>query len=147
MHMWLRFALRDVCVCVPSQSWKGSVHFVLRYRLGMAATVEDEDAPVTVPWPEAEKLARAWEASVVIREQVRCEQKLLAWPSKETIGAVSSPALKLNRFVIAEVIRSWAVVCHEPKTPPIGWLRDEAIVFGRMSFRHVSKLPGEIYPL
>ena len=76
--------------------------------------------------PEKGALYAAWESRPLIREQLRCNKKLLVWPSVQTTGVASMAALKCNRLVIADVINVWGKFCSEPKSPPVAWLRSEA---------------------
>ena len=77
-------------------------------------------------WPPKGLLANRWEQRPLIREQLRSEKKLLLWPAKVTIGVASQASLKLNRYVVADILTEWGKISEEPVAPPIGWLRQEA---------------------
>ena len=78
------------------------------------------------PWPAKGLLADRWEKRPLVREQMRLNKKLLLWPSPVTTGVASQASLKLNRYIIYDVLEEWGKVCEEPVAPPIGWLRQEA---------------------
>ena len=78
------------------------------------------------PWPAKGLLAARWEQRAMVREQMRQNKKLLLWPSPVTTGVASQNSLKLNRYIIYDVLEEWGKVCEEPVAPPIGWLRQEA---------------------
>ena len=86
----------------------------------------DDDVDAPGPFPKEGLLAKRWDSKVFVRERMRAEHKLLIWPSKAMVGAASIPSLCLNRFIIAEVLLEWCPFCHEPKAPPIDWIRREA---------------------
>ena len=71
-------------------------------------------------------LARRWDAHAMVRESVRATGKLLAWVSPNHTGVANKVSLRLNRFVIRAVLEEWVVASNVPKSPPIGWLREEA---------------------
>ena len=89
-----------------------------------------EEAPTATEgpgsWPEKGKLARLWEESSLIRETVRAHGKLFLWPSAKHSGVVSKVSLRLNRFVIQRLLEIWVPYSSGPKSPPIGWIREEA---------------------
>ena len=90
-----------------------------------------------VVWPEKGSLAKCWESRVLLREQVRVHRKLLAWPSAILTGVASVNALKLNRYVVADIIKIWSGTCHEPSPPPVAWLRQEAPRFQNTSMIYI----------
>ena len=90
---------------------------------GPHADLEDEVMRVVLP--PAGQLATAWESDPLLRQQMRDSAKLLQWPSKVSIGVASQAALVLNRAAIKTVVNEWSTVCSEPKSVPIGWIRDE----------------------
>ena len=89
---------------------------------------DSEPETTTGPWPEKGRLATRLEGRLMVREQIRDAKKLLEWPTPKTCGVASLQALKLNRFIIGDVIAVWAETCRQPKSPPIGWLRQEALI-------------------
>ena len=91
----------------------------------MAAVVAVDGAVLEVVLPPEGQLSSAWEANPLIRQQMRDDTRLLAWPSKATTGVASQPALVMNRTVVQIALMEWAAVCREPKSVPIDWVRDE----------------------
>ena len=85
---------------------------------------EDEDSR-SPGWPPLHALAKAWDGHDLIRAQVRNNGKLLSWPSPSATGVASKASMKLNRFSVQIVLRVWGGTCLSPKSPPIGWLREE----------------------
>ena len=88
-----------------------------------SAGVKAEETEVQLPEPG--ELASRWDANVDIRQAMRDNKKLLVWPSVVTTGVASLKSLSLNRLVVSEVVHVWSGV-SDAKSPPIGWLRDEA---------------------
>ena len=86
---------------------------------------DQEDEVMHVVLPPAGHLAAAWESDPLLRQQMRDFSRLLQWPSKVSIGVASQAALVLNRTAIKTVVSEWSMVCSEPKSVPIGWIRDE----------------------
>ena len=113
--------LRDLCNFLLSSA-----------ALVMAGEHADEDQPGScsaLRWPEKGALARCWEARALVREQVGCQKKLLLWPSPVLTGVASQNALKMNKYVVADIIKIWSGSCGEPQPPPVAWLRQEAYLF------------------
>ena len=87
---------------------------------------EVDDQGSAVAWPEKGLLAKCWEARSLVREQLRAHKKLLLWPSAISTGVANQASLKLNRYIIADIIKIWSASCGEPQPPPVAWLRQEA---------------------
>ena len=91
-----------------------------------AGSEPEDEGSLHVAWPEDGSLASRWEERAAIREQLRCSKRLLAWPSKVTIGVSNQSSLKLNKHTIVDLLNVWATTCTEPKAPPIQWIKKEA---------------------
>lgn len=76
-------------------------------------------------WPTKHALAKTWDSTDLVREQLRCHSKLLTWPSPAATGVANKKSLKLNRFIMMPLMKAWVEHSNLPKSPPIGWLRQE----------------------
>lgn len=76
-------------------------------------------------WPTKHALAKAWDASDLVREQLRSHSKLLTWPNPAATGVANKKSLRINRFVMMPLMRAWVDHSSLPKSPPIGWIRQE----------------------
>ena len=95
----------------------------------MAEEAEEQNGAI-VPrqeWPELNKLTKVWEGELAIRQSFREHGHLLVWPKKELVGTASLKTLSMNRSVVAEGLRVWCQACSTPKSPPIDWLKQEAL--------------------
>ena len=95
----------------------------------MAEEAEEQNGAI-VPsqeWPKEKLLTAVWEGDATIRQSFREHGHLLVWPKKELVGTASLKTLSMNRLVVAEALRTWAGVCNSPKSPPIDWLKQEAL--------------------
>ena len=77
-------------------------------------------------WPEKHKLAKTWDGCEISRDRMRTQRRLLDWFSAASTGVASKATLKLNRFCVRQTMQIWVDVADTPKSPPIGWLRQEA---------------------
>ena len=78
-------------------------------------------------------LGTAWESTKSIRRYVLKEGQLLRWSTKETVGVVNFPTLKLNRQVLEHLLYFWCPQAQDRKTVPIKLVKpqaDRAVVFG-----------------
>ena len=78
-------------------------------------------------WPEMHKLAKTWDGCEIVRDRMRTQGRLLDWPSAATTGVATKATLKLNRFIIRYTMMVWVEVSDGPKSPPIAWIRQEAL--------------------
>lgn len=77
-------------------------------------------------WPPRGDLADAWEANGQARQAMRLGDALLVWPDDKLVGLANMKTLGLNKFVIYEALRAWCEWSSDSKSPPIGWLKQEA---------------------
>ena len=99
--------------------------------------VEEQEAA----WPPKHELAALWDSHDVIRAQMRTSGKLLVWPTPASTGIPSKVSLKLNRWVVLLIIKVWGKHHASPKSPPIGWLRQEARQLKNVSMTHRACMP------
>ena len=99
---------------------KDALQCIVIHKLGPMG--EDRAASA---WPPKHELARAWDASDLVREQLRSHSKLLTWPNPAATGVANKKSLKLNRFVMMPLMRAWVDCSALPKSPPINWIREE----------------------
>ena len=85
----------------------------------------DAEEDESLQWPPKHALASAWDGQDLIRAQMRSSGKLLVWANPAATGIASKTSVKMNRFVIAVLMKIWGQHHPNPKSPPIGWLRQE----------------------
>ena len=93
----------------------------------MLFMAEEEETPPS-NWPAKHSLSKKWDAHPLIREQVRLNGRLLSWQRPEAVGVANKASVALNRFVLLILMEEWVSHAPTPKSPPIGWLRQEALL-------------------
>ena len=91
----------------------------------MAEEAEEQNGVMV--WPSEQELTRAWENNSGIRQSFREHGHLLIWPKKELVGTASLRTLSMNRAAVEEALRVWAAASPTAKSPPVQWLKHEAL--------------------
>ena len=89
---------------------------------------DDSDTEEVAVWPPRHALAATWEENFTIRQSLRKNGKMLKWSKVELTGIATLQALSDNREAIADALTVWT--SHnkqEAKSPPVSWLKDEAL--------------------
>ena len=78
-------------------------------------------------WPPKHELVAKWDAHPVIRDHLRTAHSLLLWQGPKAVGVANKQSLRLNRHAIQILMQVWLEHVDSPKSPPIGWLRQEVL--------------------
>lgn len=70
-------------------------------------------------------LAAFWDSEEVIRRRLIHEDRLLVWPSQETVGVPSYRAVPPNYDALCCFFQLWAETTSAPKSPAITLLEVE----------------------
>jgi len=103
-------------------------------RPAMVVAFEDSLDDSEAQWPPRHALASLLEEHFYVRKNLREGGRMLTWPKPELTGLATLQALSLNRMAISDALQIWGSHSKEEvKSPPVEWLKDEAMVSKKFS--------------
>lgn len=103
-------------------------------RPAMVVAFEDSLDDSEAQWPPRHALASLLEENFYVRKNLREGGRMLTWPKPELTGLATLQALSLNRMAISDALQIWGSHSKEEvKSPPVEWLKDEAMVSKKFS--------------